>query len=44
VRARETFQQFRVLHPRLGPSPWNERIADLFGEPLPGSTPKESAP
>lgn len=29
-RANETFQQFRVLNPQLGPSPWGEWIAALF--------------
>lgn len=32
ARARSTFDQFRVLNPRLGPPPWNERIAAIFPE------------
>ncbi len=31
IRARDTFVQFRVLNPALGPSPWDERIGGLFG-------------
>jgi len=33
ARARQTFEQFQVLNPDLGPSPWNERFAQLFAEP-----------
>ncbi|MFG0314177.1 MAG: hypothetical protein ACF8LL_08335, partial [Phycisphaerales bacterium] len=32
ARARETYNQFKVLNPSLGPSPWNERISALFDE------------
>lgn len=35
MQARETYEQFRVLNPTLGPAPWNERIASLFSEPVP---------
>lgn len=36
ARAYDTFKQYKVLNPSLGPAPWNQRIADLFAEPLPG--------
>lgn len=36
ARAFDTFKQYKVLNPSLGPSPWNQRIADLFAESLPG--------
>lgn len=32
ARAFDTFKQFRVLNPSLGPAPWNQRIAGLFAE------------
>lgn len=32
ARARQTYEQFRVLNPGLGPQPWNEQIAQLFAE------------
>lgn len=34
VRAKQTFVQFKVLNPELGPAPWNTRIAELFAEPI----------
>lgn len=45
VRARSTFEQFRVLNPQLGPEPWNQRIASLFpdqpAEPTPSDSPED---
>lgn len=35
-RARSAFAQFKVLHPTLGPAPWNTKIAALFGESISG--------
>lgn len=32
ARAQETYNQFKVLNPSLGPPPWNERISALFEE------------
>jgi len=37
-RAFDTFAQFKVLNPTLGPAPWNQRIADLFNEPIPDAS------
>jgi hypothetical protein len=34
-RAYDTFKQFRTLNPKLGPAPWNAKIAELFDEPIP---------
>ena len=39
-RAISAYDQYRVLHPNLGPSPWNARIAGLFGD----TVPQESTP
>jgi len=33
-RAINAYDQFLVLHPNLGPAPWNERIAALFGDSI----------
>jgi len=33
-RALSAYDQFKVLHPRLGPSPWNALITGLFGDSL----------
>ena len=35
-RARSAYAQFKVLHPKLGPTPWNTKIAAVFGESIPG--------
>jgi tetratricopeptide (TPR) repeat protein len=32
TRARETYNQFKVLNPSLGPPPWNTRISALFDD------------
>jgi len=40
ARALSAYDQYRVLHPTLGPEPWNERIAGLFGD----TVPKEATP
>lgn len=37
ARALSAYGQYRVLHPSLGPAPWNEKIASLFGDPVPPS-------
>lgn len=37
TRAIETYQQYKVLNPTLGPAPWNQRIATLFNETAPDS-------
>jgi tetratricopeptide (TPR) repeat protein len=34
-RAFDTYKQYKVLNPTLGPDPWNQRIANLFGEAAP---------
>ncbi len=36
-RALAAYDQYRVLYPNLGPAPWNEKIAALFGDQAPGS-------
>ncbi len=36
-RALRAYDQYRVLHPDLGPAPWNEKIAGLFGDQAPAS-------
>lgn len=35
--ALKAYDQFRLLHPSLGPSPWNQQIAALFGDSPPQS-------
>ncbi len=42
ARALSAYDQYRVLHPTLGPAPWNSKIASLFGdaiEPTDGGDP-----
>ncbi len=34
-RALAAYDQYRVLHPDLGPAPWNAKIAELFGDQVP---------
>lgn len=38
TRALSAYDQFRVLHPSLGPAPWDAKIATLFGDPVPEPT------
>ncbi len=35
TRAEETYKQFRVLHPDLGPEPWSGRFAELYPSSAP---------
>lgn len=45
ARALSAYDQYRVMHPTLGPSPWNERIGSLFGDDVPTSdTPEGRTP
>jgi len=39
-RAHSAYNQFKVLHPTLGPAPWNAKIAALFSEPVPAQVTK----
>lgn len=35
-RALNAYDQYKVLHPNLGPAPWNAKIASLFGDSITG--------
>jgi tetratricopeptide (TPR) repeat protein len=35
VRASGVYAQYKLLHPTLGPEPFNQLLADLFGETMP---------
>ena len=37
-RAFAAYDQYRLLHPDLGPAPWNEWIAALFGDSVPSDS------
>ncbi|MDF1808406.1 MAG: hypothetical protein P1U42_01790 [Phycisphaerales bacterium] len=40
-RAITAYEQYRILHPTLGPAPWDEKFRLLFGNQLSPSTPSD---
>jgi hypothetical protein len=44
IRARKAYAQYTVLHPSLGPEPYNTKIAVLFGDSVPVDSTKGATP